>query len=717
MRTRHLIYRAKIDEPIDFKLPKVSGHIIEGEHAYTVLQLRTSKGGEPYHVLIPPSVHPSGEALEWVKARNDESNSILPAEVEGAQIVERAGRLAALAFFWRYYPGEGSRDDFATALTGALIRADWTDEAVQWFVGTLARVAGDEEADMRASKAAATRNRLAAGKKVRGITSMPALLGVPPEWVREVACWLGLRKGRGTGPAVFDMGIIKDTSQQAWAALEDYLIAGDPAVYSYGDAVARVNKDRVEILDRQQLRHELNRCAKWLRPGDEKKPWVASNAPMPVVDDMLAARADDLTLPPLVSVTTTPIFTKAGKLVTERGYDFDAECFVAPSVAVDVPLQPTKEQVRQAVALLLEPLADFPFVDASDRANALAMMLQPYIRDLFDCGPLYFINKPAAGTGASLLVYAVTYPALGSAPPTTKPPTREDEMEKLLTSILMEGSPLAYLDNANYLDSSALAAALTADRYKGRILGVTRTIEVPVRCMWIATGNNPDTTNEMYRRFVDIRLDAGVEFPEDRRPDQFAITDLKAWVRNNRARLVEAALTIIQAWVCAGMPNGSKSKASFETWAAVLSGILENAGVEGFLDTPITRRPMDQKTEELRGVITHWLRLSRGRMPENVAHIPELTTIDWSGTVKASDLWTMIRSLNLDFETMHKDPARAVGDKLRGAQDRAFELDTANGGRLKVVLRGRSKNNAMHWWLESERVDEVRADEPRVVPF
>jgi hypothetical protein len=718
-RVTHFVYRAKLDKPIDFKLPKVSGHTLEGEHAHVVLQLRTSAGGEAYHVMVPPSVHPNGDKLDWFyRARGDENEGILPSEADAEALIRQAGLIAALAFFERFYPGAGMRDDFALALTGALIRGGWSDDQVQWFVGKLASMAGDEEAEMRASKAPRTRARLDAGKSVRGLSSIPALLSVPPEWVREVACWLGIRKSHGDGAAVFNVGIIRDTAQQAWTVLEDYMIGGDPAVYSYGDAIGRVDKGRVEILARQQLRHELNRAAKWLVPsGDEARPWKPSNAPLEVVDDMLAARADNLSLTPIVSVATTPIFTKEGKLVSRRGYDWDAQCFVIPSVEVDVPDEPTSEQVREAVTALLEPLADFPFADQSDRANVLAMMLQPYIRDLLDTTPLYFINKPTPGTGASLLVYAATYAARGSAPPTTKPPSREEEMEKLLTSMLMEGADLFYLDNADYLASTAMAAAMTADRHKGRILGISRTIEVPVRCMWIATGNNPDTTQEMYRRFVDIRLDAQMEFPEDRPPDQFSIPDLKVWVRENRSRLVSAALTIIQAWVRAGMPDGSKSKASFEQWARVMSGIIENAGVEGFLSTPVTRRPMDQKTEEMRGVLAQWWMLSRGKRPKGAEHLADLNAVDWTRPVKASDLWAMIQCTGLDFETLHKDPARAVGDKLRQFKERTFELETGSGGRLRIVLKGREQQNSMRWWLDAERVEDVQVAEVRVAPF
>ena len=39
---------------------------------------------------------------------------------------------------------------------------------------------------------------------------------------------------------------------------------------------------------------------------------------------------------------------------------------------------------------------------------------------------------------------------------------------------------------------------------------------LPIRCVWIATGNNPEFSNEMARRLVRIRLDANVERPWQR---------------------------------------------------------------------------------------------------------------------------------------------------------------------------------------------------------
>jgi hypothetical protein len=74
-------------------------------------------------------------------------------------------------------------------------------------------------------------------------------------------------------------------------------------------------------------------------------------------------------------------------------------------------------------------------------------------------------------------------------------------------------------------------------------------------------------------------LDAGPQ-PELRR--DFKIPDLRAAVIERRCEIVRALLTLVQAWLRAGQPRWNLPFASFESWAAVMSGILAAAGVEGF---------------------------------------------------------------------------------------------------------------------------------------
>jgi len=54
--------------------------------------------------------------------------------------------------------------------------------------------------------------------------------------------------------------------------------------------------------------------------------------------------------------------------------------------------------------LLDELLIDFPFADEASRANALALLLLPYVRPLIvGPTPLHLITAPTQGTGKDLL--------------------------------------------------------------------------------------------------------------------------------------------------------------------------------------------------------------------------------------------------------------------------------------------------------------------------
>jgi hypothetical protein len=158
----------------------------------------------------------------------------------------------------------------------------------------------------------------------------------------------------------------------------------------------------------------------------------------------------------------------------------------------------------------------------------------------------------------------------------------DEEWRKRLTAKLRQIPSLVLIDNLRHpLDSSAVAAALTAPHWEDRILGASEMTRLPIRCVWIATGNNPEFSNEMARRIVRIRLDAHIDQPWRR--DGFRHPDLISWVRSNRSRLVSACLIIIRAWIAAGRPNGTRVIGSYENWSRIMGGVLEVAGVLGFL--------------------------------------------------------------------------------------------------------------------------------------
>lgn len=69
-----------------------------------------------------------------------------------------------------------------------------------------------------------------------------------------------------------------------------------------------------------------------------------------------------------------------------------------------IPDDPTSEEIAAARELLLEPIAEFPFVSEDDRATYIGMMLTPALRAMFP--PPYQLGVFTAtnpGSGKTLL--------------------------------------------------------------------------------------------------------------------------------------------------------------------------------------------------------------------------------------------------------------------------------------------------------------------------
>jgi hypothetical protein len=338
-------------------------------------------------------------------------------------------------------------------------------------------------------------------------------------------------------------------------------------------------------LNEDRLGYELARGATWYKVTREGEARPAA-PPNRVIKNMLAAPS--YPLPSLVSIVRTPVFAPDGSLQMNPGYHPAGRTFYAPSPGFKLPrvaTNPTKDEIDQAKTLIIdELLGEFPFVDQSERANAIALVLDPYIRNLVEePTPLRLIEAPTPGSGKGLLADVALRPATGTQNNIMPAANDDDEWRKRITAQLMQVPSVIQIDNVtSALESGALAAALTASWWNDRRLGANEMVRIPVRCIWLATANNPTMSTELARRTIRIRLDPKVDRPWQR--TGFRHEDLRGWVNRNRANLVWASLTIIQAWVAKGQPLGTIRLGSFERWAATQAGILESAGIEGFLD-------------------------------------------------------------------------------------------------------------------------------------
>src|SRR6185312_2813497 len=70
-----------------------------------------------------------------------------------------------------------------------------------------------------------------------------------------------------------------------------------------------------------------------------------------------------------------------------------------------LPDTPTREQVREARALINEAVGEFPYANKASRANVFGLLLTPVLRPpIYGCTPLAVVDAPQAGTGKSLLI-------------------------------------------------------------------------------------------------------------------------------------------------------------------------------------------------------------------------------------------------------------------------------------------------------------------------
>jgi hypothetical protein len=386
-----------------------------------------------------------------------------------------------------------------------------------------------------------------------------------------------------------DQDLARITSE-AWSVIEN--ANQPPYLFVYGDVPCRLEHNdksvlTVRQLDPVRLRHEVAKVAQWFR-RDAKGNHNPAKPPMDVVKDMLAVPNPPLLV--LSRITEVPVFAPDGTLQTEAGYHPAAQVYCAPPKGFTVPevsKNPTLEEVRLAKDWIFgELLGDFPFVEDADRAHATAMLLLPYARDLIQ-GPTpnHLVESPVPGSGKGLLVDVCLRAAFGPHLGVIPQANEEAEWRKRITAALKEGRGAIVIDNLRKsLDSGIVAAALTAENWSDRILGQSEMVNLPVRCIWVATGNSPSVSTEIARRSIRIRIDASCERPWNREREGFKHPNLRVWADEHRSDLVWAALTLIQAWVADDQPLwDSKTLGSYEHWAAVLGGILETNAIEGFL--------------------------------------------------------------------------------------------------------------------------------------
>jgi hypothetical protein len=331
-----------------------------------------------------------------------------------------------------------------------------------------------------------------------------------------------------------------------------------------------------------KLRTKLSMVADWVREEGEKLKKVSPLKD--VVESVLEFGFYPPEIPILKGISSSPKLGPNGKFYKHHGFDPHSGYFVTG----DGPWPEWEGDGNSAARFLVTELfSDFPFAEKASLANALALLLTPFVRgEVAGQVPLFFINAPMKESGKTVLAQGALCPGTGSMFEVNQIPGVEEEMQKSLLALLSEGQQAVIYDNLkSRLNSETLEACLTSGFFKCRMLGTNRTKKVFTNAIFVVTANHGKLSDDFLRRTVYISLRPVVNNKQHRQKWRHA--PFLEWVAANEFLLASAAFKMVETWVDAGRPDGSKRKNSYDRWTLTISGILEACGVSGFMENDV----------------------------------------------------------------------------------------------------------------------------------
>lgn len=371
-------------------------------------------------------------------------------------------------------------------------------------------------------------------------------------------------------------------------------------------------------------------------------------------------------LPQQPTIRRAPTMSPDGRILDRDGWFGDVLVDLGDLPPPKVPTKPTPAEIKDARDLILtDVLGDFMFDDGDDagaggnsaasRANAFGLLLTPFLRGVFKGpSPVFGIVKPGAGMGGTLLAETVQILYDGRTTAPTPNARSEEEMQKLLVAAVLGDSSFLCFDNVVSFYSEALKRSIAAETIGGRFLGRSELVSRPNDFTWIITGINPRLGAEMTRRTCFINLNTRVEFSGER---IYRHPEFKAWLVENRSRVIGALLTLARAWHVAGAAPSKDRLDSFQSWAGVIGGVLKTAGVNGFLTNKRAARADREGTEIKTFMAEWWKKFGQDEISEKTAY-------DHAVDIGAGIL-----------TGFPEDRRRLFGETLDSLSGRVFDLD------------------------------------------
>lgn len=504
-----------------------------GERLYSVaLTPPNTDGMEP--VITPPA---SGEAYtaDDVCKADDATLKAIAARPEGealAGAIEQrravlAGTAEAVVAWLQRQPVDVVRSQWV-AMTLPLVGDSTGSAAEQEIVAAVMRLTGSKKIETRQ----ALRSVQTDAKRAAKEASARAKAAADAE--RKA------RRAEGRAAAVGDRTLIwYDPTMPHECAVEavDALLKKAPpsALVNFSGTVSRIgvakvrttiNGERTFVEQTSVIQHTRTSLVRLFEgyvvfeePGSEKTGPVATKLPVAVSEQVVELTTpvdrdrQDVIAPTgietLEGLVSHPVVLPDGKVLSQPGL---TDGFYIHGEAIEGCRPYSRDEASAALVRLRESFGPgVAWASPADLDRGIAMLLTGLMRRGLDQAPAFLVSAAVQSSGKTSLVkwvhalltgedLAVTSMAGGGS---------TEEFGKAVFSDLLRNPATICLDNipdGARLESSVLAAILTAATYTGRILGASVVVNVRTNVLIAATGNNLSLGRDELSRFLPIRL-------------------------------------------------------------------------------------------------------------------------------------------------------------------------------------------------------------------
>lgn len=152
-----MLYLSPFEKPLVFK---------DAANGSTIVEIRAG-----HQSMAPPSVHPSGEVVEWLNPADITATTTDPEE-----LARKTRLVATCALIARYYAPPGARHEWTLCVAGALRQFGLTEQEADLVVSKAADIAGDRKKSDRLTETRTT-FALSDADPIAGISKLTDIAG------------------------------------------------------------------------------------------------------------------------------------------------------------------------------------------------------------------------------------------------------------------------------------------------------------------------------------------------------------------------------------------------------------------------------------------------------------------------------------------------------------------------------------------------------------